>query len=239
MNKLALLVLTLLVVAATASASPLCTSLTTLQDYITNGACDLTSGATFSNFTWQGLVPNSEPGGISNGVPYAIPASNVVVSVYDFGGAIGLDFSSALFGGIQATPTRAGTLTANLFFRLTLPTDIIYGASAAVKGLTRTGTSSMSLDSTNTDFFDPGNIATLAINHNSNPTTASDIFIPAARIVDIQEQIHLIALRGTNDVVGFSSFEDRFSIPEPMTALLMGSGLMALGLAGRRIRSSK
>ena len=88
------------------------------------------------------------------------------VAVFDQGGAIGLSFASTGFNNIQATTTRAGTLTAVLSYTLTLPTNKILGASASVTGLSHTGTSTMTLTSTVTDLDPdkPDNVAMVAIN---------------------------------------------------------------------------
>jgi len=241
-KKFILVALTLMLMSATARASSMCADLVTLADYITAHSCDVATGATFSNFSWTGPV-SGQPGGISNGSSFSIPAEAVYVSVINVpGGPFGLVFSSSFFDKIAPGTSIsgravAGSLNINLAYTLTLQDTYgrVDGVSAAVSGFHHTGTSSMSFNTTESDQSDPSNVVTLYMNENS--TFSSDLFIPKVQAIDIVEYVGLTALRGTSDVIGFTSFDDTFSVPEPMTTLLLGSGLLALGLAGRRIRA--
>ena len=231
----------LMLMSGTARATT-CANLVTLADYIAAHSCDVASGETFSNFSWTGPV-SGQPGGITNGSSFSIPAEAVYVSVINApGGPFGLTFNSALFANIAPGTSISGravadSLNINLAYTLTLSAAYgsVDGVSAAVSGFHHTGTSSMSFNTTENDRSDPSNVVTLYMNENS--TYSSDLFVPRVQAIDIIEYVGLTALRGTTDVIGFTSFDNTFSVPKPVTTLLFGSRLVALGLADRRLRS--
>ncbi|HWB85009.1 MAG TPA: hypothetical protein VG675_12765 [Bryobacteraceae bacterium] len=232
--KRCLLLLTALTVATgMASATTLCTSLVTLQDYITTGTCQ--SGSNLFVFASDSWTPNGPS--VNNGTTFSITPSDVDVTVIDNADGFGLRFASVLFNVVN-TQLKAGGLNYTLTYSLNGSAPYITGASAAVNGLSANGSSSITINKNEMDAEDESNFVQLGLNANS--TSANSAFLPSVQNINISESIQLTSPAGTqNNAISFTSFDNSWNVPEPFSLVLMGSGLALIGLARLRPRSRR
>jgi hypothetical protein len=204
-------------VSATAFALPLCTTFGYLDELITSGGC--TQGSiTFSNFSYTPV------GGA--------PAATAVGVGFGFtGGAVSVGFGADNLWSVGTDENMGGEIQ----YDLACPDC---------------WNVSLTMFENDIGFFDPdgstqvqktltgGASANLSVVANQGGTTQSDgpdVFAPVASftVTDV-----LTVQGGTKGKAKLDSFVNVFEIPEPMTFVLFGSGLLGIGLLRRRSKKS-
>src|ERR1035438_2957783 len=222
---------TLVAFASIASAAPLCTSLNvvTLADYVALGSTGCQIGdKVFFNFF------DSPTSGGSATAP--VPASAVSVTPVGVGTYNpGLTFSSSDWS------VTGGSTTANSFLDMSFGFTVsvlpggnsIDDASVTMGTPVTTGTGVVTLGETILAANGFTVLGTLNVASSGSPV-AETFFAPTSTI-QVKKDFFLGVPQNGTGTASISTFTENFSeIPEPVGAILIGSGLLALGAWRRR-----
>ena len=222
---------TLVAFASIASAAPLCTSLNvvTLADYVALGSTGCQIGdKVFFNFF------DSPTSGGSATAP--VPASAVSVTPVGVGTYNpGLTFSSSDWS------VTGGSTTANSFLDMSFGFTVsvlpggnsIDDASVTMGTPVTTGTGVVTLGET---ILAANGFTVLGtLNVASNGARAGETFFAPTGTIQVKKDFFLGVPQNGTGTASISTFTENFSeIPEPVGAILIGSGLLALGAWRRR-----
>jgi hypothetical protein len=226
--KLVVLVATMLVGGAgIASATPLCLSGGTMASYEALGLSGCTIGnLLFSNFVY---------GSTSHGAP-AVPNTAVFLTTVNAGTyspGPGIVFTSAGWNLPSASPTTALLIDSSISFDVSAIAGtgvLIDDASMMLLTALATGTGRAGVTETIT-------ASPIKLQVDANGALVShDVFPPVTKVSVLKDLLVTIP-RGTpgSGSAFVGSFEENFSeVPEPVGAILIGSGLLALGIWRRR-----
>lgn len=225
-----LLLVALLVVACSLTwATPLCTS-TTLADYISMGSC--TVGAnTFSNWSFNASA-------LGKGT--VLPASQISVTPT----GVGFTFSGAFAETAQNVPIGNTSILMPAFGQYEIG-YIVQAAGAWLDGNTLTAGSGSaaaftlvedkclggSLTVLPNGSVDCGGATHIALGVPAPGTSASTLFAFGQSDVQVRNELFFGTDAGTANL---DSFANTFTVPEPVSLILVGSSLLALGLLRRR-----
>ena len=220
---------TLVAFASMASAAPLlCTAVGgTMADYVALGSTGCVIGdKLFSNFLYSSS-------GAGTGV--AVPASAVLLAPVGVTTSNpGIVFSSE-WDVPGSSPTRTSILDSSFGFTVTvLPGgDLIDDASLTLDAFSRTGTGIATIGES--VFAADGFTQLGFMGVSANGQLLADVTFAPTRTIQVKKDFALVVPRGTTGSIAVSAFTENFSeIPEPVGAILIGSGLLALGAWRRR-----
>jgi hypothetical protein len=229
MKKVMLLLMVSVVFAGMASANQLCVNDNSLQQYITSYNTQANACQIADKIFWGfALTPGSSASG---GEP---TASQIQVQDVPFDGVsnVGIIFNSGgwitSFGTVLDSVISYHVATASGF-------PAIKDATLTITGtLTGTGGSG-----TVTESLTPAVPGSPLVTALPSPVSVNITFVPVSTFA-VSDEVKVVGGVGFTDFAHISIVENDFSqvIPEPYGIALMGSGLLALGIARRRrIRS--
>jgi hypothetical protein len=231
MIKLTMMGAAVVLFSALGTAAPACTT-TTYDVYISQGSCSI-GNFTFSNFST--LTYTS-----SLGQPRPAATQLLVTPSGDGLGSLALGFN---YQSAPQTPMDIIVNTNGAQFGVTFTYNVV-GAGAPLEGdvmwSTFSNTTPGSASATkNSQLVSGGTIYTSTVsdqggsNALANRSGSAVSFVPATPgPYTIQDSISLQAQTG--GAATLRDFTNVFAIPEPLTGVLLGSGLVLLGLARRR-----
>lgn len=225
MKKVLWLGVMLLVVSSLAFATPACVT-DTLANYLAlSGGCTIGAN-TFSNWSFGPTAINhSGPGP----APVPIGAGDITVTPLVVPG-VGIGFN---FAGVFNSTAGIGITNS---FTYVIQYDIASGPWIWDNELTAgtgviTGSAFMSLAETKTfDRLPEVNLLVTAPGESDHAVWAP----PQTHVVS-NTQLGLLS-QGPGASVTLDSFTETFSVPEPLSLVLLGSGLLGLGLLRRRVK---
>ena len=219
-----LLVATLVALASMASAAPLCTAVgSTMADYVALGS----TGCQIGDKVFYNFFYSSSGGGLGVAVPAsAVTLSPVGADTYN----PGIAFSSDNWFVPGGSTTRTSVIDSSISFTVTVlpgghPID---DASLTLGSFDQVGAGTASIGETvlaadgftQLGFMGVGTNGQLAAEVNFAPTST----------IQISKNFALFVPQNGTGSIRVSSFTENFSeIPEPVGAILIGSGLLALG----------
>jgi hypothetical protein len=216
--KLSVLLATVFFAAAgLASAAPLCISGTMASYELLAGGCTI-GNLLFSNFAYTGV---------------AVPNSTVTLAPVDGGYSPGpgITFSSSGWTA-TASPDGVVNIDSSILFDVSAldGRPIITDGSLTLLSSGSTGTGVAEIGET----IEPGNIQ-LQVNARG-PLVSHVVFVPTSTVNVLKDVLVRVPQGAAGSGTAFiGSFEEDFSeVPEPVGAILIGSGLLALGIWRRR-----
>ncbi|MEO8371596.1 MAG: PEP-CTERM sorting domain-containing protein [Candidatus Solibacter sp.] len=246
-----------------AAAAPLCTTLTTLQDYINQGTGGCALGdKVFFNFSYlysTGGNPNVAASAVTvgtlvtnGGLDYALTftgnwTSSGPINVGSRTSDITLNFSVTAPPVLPIVRTDL-TLRGNIFYTKPIPPS-----SGGVNESPGRITSAESFTGSSSGNLPALSMTTLTNAPNSAlQTLTTGVTLPATTFIRVSKDINLFSGGSANAVtynnpnylnesVKLVSFTESFSetqVPEPAVFLTFGGGLLLIGLAGRRRRQA-
>jgi hypothetical protein len=210
MRKILVSIAIVLVCTVVAPAAPLCTTVTGQNVLLGNFSCEL-GGLTFSNFS----AVNA--GGVPNPVVTLVTASDFA------GGTAYLNFNPNLIA-------VSGPADLWFYFKITgglIGIDLSNAGGGSTSIQERVCTVGIGAD----NLCAQGGVQLANVTANSGEM--KDVYFDAVGEAFVWKDI--LATQPDGHI---SSFTQSFHIPEPVTFVLIGSGLLALGLVRRRTNNS-
>ncbi|MGD0200584.1 MAG: PEP-CTERM sorting domain-containing protein [Bryobacteraceae bacterium] len=225
MKRMLLLGVMLLVVSTLAFATPVCVS-DTLADYVLlSGGCTIGSN-TFSLWSFGPTQVNHSGPGLA---PVPLGSGDITVTpVVVPGVGLGFTFTGSFAASTNVNQTNA--LTYVIQYDVTAGPWLIDNELTAGSGTISTTGGYLTLSETKT--FDQ--IAEVDIFVSNPGASTSATWMPAQSHLVSNTQLGLIAQHG--GYVTLDSYTETFSVPEPLSLVLLGSGLLGLGLLRRRVK---
>jgi hypothetical protein len=202
-----------------ASAAPLlCVSGGTMDSYVALGS----EGCTFGNFLFSNFA-YSDSG--------SAPGSQVSLTLIGSSLNPGLRFSSSGWSAI------GGASSVSLDSSILFDVSTVDGRpliQAATLVLVSSGTTGNSGGTIGESVLAPGHFH-LEVDA-GGPYSSGVVFAPT-NLIHIEKDLSVLAM-GTGDSAFIGAFDEGFSSsgPEPVAAVLIGSGLLALGIFRRRVK---
>ena len=226
MNKLVLLVVLLAVAVPVFASSTTCPSGTYELYLVPNFSCQ-TGNLIFSNFAYLGT---------GNPTEVIIPAGSINTQPITQDGEEGFQFASGWSVGTQAggmSSFQNSMITYVVTSDLGI-TDLVLGFNGSFSGTGTTSTAeNFCLNATSTSGCPAANSGSLNVT-NPPPFFDSKLLVGGVTSVAILENINVTS--GTNGTAAASQVINEFSgIPEPLTAVLLGTGLIGIGFMRRRM----
>jgi hypothetical protein len=193
-----------------------------------SGSCSLGGGILFSNIS---LAGSSSSG---TGTAGAIDPTLVNIQFTGSGNILNVVLTDptgwSLSGTQQFDLVLSYTMTGGAWF---VSFGNNFDGSATTNGVQ---TGAISFDKTAIDGASPAqDLPTLSLGFQTNPQTIfTGTPAPPLSTINIVDNIQVHA---TNQTATLNSATNSFVIPEPMTSMLLGSGLLAFGLMLRRKRN--
>lgn len=227
----AFLAVTAILTPAAMASTTTCPAMATLNVYTASGFTCTSGNLLFSNFAYGG---SASPAGLT------IPASSITVNPQTMTGSEGFQFTSGWSVG-----TQAGNINSfeDSLISFTISTvnhaNSLNGLSLFFNGaFTGTGTSSV------VENFCPGGQLLTCPNTGqikvTNPPKAFSDQVFFSGVSTLQVSKDIIVASGTNGTANISQVINTYQqgVPEPMSYLLLGSGLLGLGLLRKRTQRS-
>ena len=220
---------TLVGFASMASAAPLCTDVgNTMADYLRLGS----TGCQIGDKVFYNFVYSSSGGGTATAVPAsAVLVSPVGADTYN----PGITFSSESWFVPGSSPTRTSVLDSSFGFTVTvLPGgNPIDDASLTLGSFNRVGSGAANIGETVLAADGFTELGFMGVS-TSGQLLAEVNFVDATTF-QVRKNFGLAVPTGSTGSIQVSSFTENFSeVPEPVGAILIGSGLLALGAWRRR-----
>jgi len=225
-----LLAISLAVFAGAASAAPLCVVGGTMASYeaLGSGGC-MIGDKLFSNFVYGSTAHG-------NGVPVADTAVFLTpVNINGVNPGPGIVFSSSNWVVPSASPTTNSFVDSSIKFTVT-----VVGSPLLIEGGTLTLSSYSTSGTGVTDITETINPSGTQLQVDGNgPFVSTKTFAPAMSVSVLKDLLVTVPILGTSNggFAQINSFEEDFNqteAPEPLSALLIGSGLLGLGIWRRR-----
>ena len=225
-----LLVITVAAFVSAASAAPLCVTGGTMASYEALGAGGCVIGdKLFSNFVY---------GSTGHGTGVAVGDTAVFLTPVNAGGlnpGPGFVFSSSGWVVPSASPTTNSFVDSSIAFTVT-----VVGSPLLIQGGTLTLSSYSTTGTGITDITETINPAGVQLQVDGNgPFVSQKSFAPTTTVSVLKDLLVAVPILGTGNggFAQINSFEEDFNqteAPEPVSTLLIGSGLLGLGLWRRR-----
>ena|ERR1039457_1797742 len=226
-----LLAATLFAFASMASAAPLCTAVgITMADYVALGS----TGCQIGDKVFYNFFYSSSGSGLGAGVPAgAVVLSPVGADTYN----PGIVFSSDNWFVPGPSSTGNSIIDASLGFTVTvLPGgNPIDDASLTLGSFVQAGAGIATIGET--VFAGDGftQLGGRALGVSAGGQLVDEVHFANTSTIQVKKDFELVVPAGSTGSVRVSSFTENFSeIPEPVGAILIGSGLLALGAWRRR-----
>lgn len=255
MKKITLLLILAVAFVATSAAEPLCTTFTTLQGVIDGGNACEAGNLLFSNFSW---ITNGGAGNVTgfaaSSVPISVTAASDTSVTLRFGTASANTFQTQLSTGVKSfnykliydvsTIVRAGAL-ANAFTG-NVSSLVSPGTISNAKGFARLTKEGFDSELSSAFTTNPLVVNTSSSSGNQSGSTAlinaGNVLLMIYDDIFVQNRVGGAAV---NSQAAMNFFEQTFNnvvtpdegpaIPEPLSFVLMGSGLLGLGLLRKRV----
>jgi hypothetical protein len=220
MKKFCLILLASLVLASSAFATVTTCPVGTLSLYLVPGFSCTTNGLTFAGWTYSSA---------GTGQGQAIPATGVQVTPQVALGAEGFQFnagwsvsgSSSTEDSLIGFTASGGIIDLELFF------------NGSVTGTGQSGVSETYCMNHALAGCPTGSSGQIAVT-NPPPGFNSHVFFAAVNSVSVSKDI--LVDTGNNGTAMISQVVNNFSSPEPLSFVLLGSGLLGLGLLRKRMK---
>ena len=222
--KLSVLLVAILAGSASlASASPVCTTLSTMNQFVALGAGGCTyNDLLFSNFLYAGTKA---------GTGVAVPAVNVTLSFVGGGTSNeGIIFASTGWFVNTSSPTLASYVDSSIQFAVSTLSHaaLIDDADMLLLSASTTGAGKATIGET----VNPGGYS---LTVKASGPLASEVYFPKTSTVSVIKDLRVSLPAASSGSAQINSFEEDFSVaPEPAGMALIGSGLVLLGLWRRR-----
>jgi hypothetical protein len=226
MKKVLFLILGFMILASTAFGSSTTCPTGSYTLYLVSSFTCTSGNQTFSTF---GYSSNANPAGL------AIPASGITVTPITTDGNEGFQFASGWNVGTQAGGVSSFQNSLISFTVTGYITDLhlFFNGSSTGTGLSGV-TEQYCL---NHDLVGcPGGSNGQITVTNPPPSFNSVVFFGPVTSVSVSKGINVTS--GTNGTASISQVINTFSSPEPLSFVLLGSGLLGLGLLRKRLHKS-
>ncbi len=222
--------LTLVLVSSVALAAPVCVT-QSLSDYMALADGCTVGANTFSNFTFS----NSNWAGDATWSAARLSSSQITVtpSVTVYDGVTAVVFT---FSGPFLLPSGSGMHEYDVNYNLLAAgnwlsgNDLLIGAAVGAAPTSVTLNEDKCVDGTFTGESCSGTVYSLAADGAGG--TADVIFTSKGTALEVHNKFILVGIG--EGAKGVESFANSFEIPEPLSLILVGSGLLGLGLLRRR-----
>jgi hypothetical protein len=255
MKKITLLLILAFAFVATSSAAPLCTTFATVGALIGPGIQCEAGNLMFANFSWtKNGTSFGNPNVAASAVPFSVVSASATSVTLKFG-------DSGTFATASSTTKRIFSYNLVYTAATILPggylSNVFSGSIGASinPGLINHQTGAVNLVKDAMDGFPDGNLAIDEITlykdgtgvqnlSDSSPLLFSGLTFLATRdTIDIQNktvfdgQLAQAIMNSFTQTFNNTLTVDHGDIPEPLTLVLMGSGLLGLGLLRKRVAS--
>jgi hypothetical protein len=226
MNRFLLLALAFVMLASSAFAITMPCAPALMSTYMAPGFSCMINALTFSGFGYSGTA-------LGTGV--AVPASSVLVTPIATPGDATLQFAAPW--GVSSV---GGIGREDSLITYTAMSPAILDLEVGFGGEIVSGTGSASV----VEHYCLGELAALPCTHGGTPGTiavtdppssfTNHVFFAPQTVIGLSKDIMLDS--GTAGTAIISQVTNSFSTPEPISLVLLGSGLLGLGLMRKRIK---
>jgi hypothetical protein len=215
---------------STASAAPVCVDGASMASYQALGSGGCTYGnVLFSNFTY---------GSTGHGTGVAVANTNVFLTLVGAGSynpGPSIVFTSSGWVVPSASPTTRSLVDSSIGFTVTAldGSALIEDAGLILSSYSASGSGFVDITETVT----PGPTSLQLQVDSGGPFASHTTFAPTSVVTVLKDVLLAVPASAdpTSGSVQLGSFEEDFSqAPEPVAALVVGSGLVAIGLLRRR-----
>ena len=220
-----LLAITLAIFVSAASAAPLCVSGGTMASYEALGSGGCVIGNTlFSNFIYLNTF---------SGTGVAVPDTTVFLTPVGDTLNPGIVFSSNGWTIPSGSPTDDSLVDSTIKFTVSVMdgTSLLEDGTLTLTSYAVSGTGFADI----TETIKPSSVQ---LQVDSGGPFVSHQYFPPTNSVSVLKDLVVAVPQGSIGTASIGSFEEDFSeAPEPVSAVLIGSGLLGLGLWRRRAAS--